>query len=206
MRSPLIPIISFIVCTIILIGYFFPGTAIAAIRTPMLDWAVTLSGIAGLVAIANLIFGVHWKRLRDPEKDHLFSGLVILSFLLTLTAGIFLGPSSESFKKVVTAIQTPIESSLMAVLAITLAYSSLRLLQRQHNWMGVFFFVSVIVFLLINSGIFSLFANIPALQDLIAGINKIPVAGARGILIGVALGSLLTGIRIWIGSDRPYNG
>ena len=206
MRSPLIPIISFIVCTIILSGDVFPGTAIAAIRTPMLDWAVTLSGIAGLVAIANLIFGVHWKRLRDPEKDHLFSGLVILSFLLTLTAGIFLGPSSESFKKVVTAIQTPIESSLMAVLAITLAYSSLRLLQRQHNWMGVFFFVSVIVFLLINSGIFSLFANIPALQDLIAGINKIPVAGARGILIGVALGSLLTGIRIWIGSDRPYNG
>jgi hypothetical protein len=107
---------------------------------------------------------------------------------------------------VVTAIQTPIESSLMAVLAITLAYSSLRLLQRQHNWMGGFFFVSVIIFLLFNSGIFSLFANIPALQDLIAGINKIPVAGARGILIGVALGSLLTGIRIWIGSDRPYNG
>jgi hypothetical protein len=206
MRSPLIPIISFIVCTIILIGYFFPGTAIAAIRTPMLDWAVTLSGIAGLVAIANLIFGVHWKRLRDPEKDHLFSGLVIFSFLLTLTAGIFLGPNSETFKKVVTAIQTPIESSLMAVLAITLAYSSLRLLQRQHNWMGGFFFVSVIIFLLFNSGIFSLFANIPALQDLIAGINKIPVAGARGILIGVALGSLLTGIRIWIGSDRPYNG
>lgn len=206
MRSPLIPIISFIVGTIILVGYFFPGTAIAAIRTPMLDWAVTLSGVAGLVAIANLIFGVHWKRLRDPEKDHLFSSLVIVSFILTVAAGIYLGPTNESFKKVVTAIQTPIESSLMAILAVTLAYSSLRLLQRQHNWMGVFFFAAVIVFLLINSGVLSFFSNVPVLQDLIAGIGEIPVAGARGILIGVALGSLLTGIRIWIGSDRPYNG
>ena len=100
----------------------------------------------------------------------------------------------------------PIEASLMAVLAVTLAYSSLRLLQRQHNWMGFFFFIAVLVFLLLNSGIFSLLPNLPILQNLISGISQAPIAGARGILIGVALGSLLTGIRIWLGSDRPYNG
>jgi hypothetical protein len=206
MRSPLIPIISFIVGTIILVGYFFPGSAITAIRSPMLDWAVTLSGVAGLIAIINLVFGVHWHRLRDPEKDHLFSALVIFSFLLTFAAGIFLGPTNSEYQKVVTAVQMPIEASLMAVLAVTLAYSSLRLLQRQHNWMGFFFFVAVIVYLLLNSGMFSFFANIPVLQTLVSGISQVPIAGARGILIGVALGSLLTGVRIWLGSDRPYNG
>jgi hypothetical protein len=206
MRSPLIPIISFIVGAIILAGYFFPGSGLAAIRTPMLDWAVTLSGVAGLIAIINLVFGVHWRRLRDSSKDHLFSGLVIFAFLATFALGIFFGPTNPGYQKVVTAIQMPIEASLMAVLAITLAFSSLRLLQRQHNWMGFFFFISVIIYLLLNSGILSFMANIPSLQAGVSSISLVPIAGARGILIGVALGSLLTGIRIWLGSDRPYNG
>jgi len=30
--------------------------------------------------------------------------------------------------------------------------------------------------------------------------------GARGILIGVALGTLTTGLRVLLGSDRPYGG
>jgi hypothetical protein len=32
------------------------------------------------------------------------------------------------------------------------------------------------------------------------------VAGARGILIGVALGALATGLRVLFGIDRPYGG
>ena len=206
MRSPLIPIVGFIVGAIILAGYFLPSPVLAAIRTPMLDWAVILSGVAGLIAIINLIFGVHWRRLRDPSKNHLFSGLVIFAFLVTLAAGIYFGPTNSTYQKVVTAIQMPIEASMMAVLAVTLAYSSLRLLQHQRNWMGFFFFVAVILYLLLNSGIFSFTANIPILNGLVSGVSQLPIAGARGILIGVALGSLLTGIRIWLGSDRPYNG
>jgi len=30
--------------------------------------------------------------------------------------------------------------------------------------------------------------------------------GARGILLGVALGTLTTGLRILFGADRPYGG
>jgi len=32
------------------------------------------------------------------------------------------------------------------------------------------------------------------------------IAGARGLLLGVALGTVATGIRILIGVDRPYGG
>jgi hypothetical protein len=205
-RSPIIPIFGFVVGIVILVGYFIPSPALLAIRTPMLDWAVILSGVAGLIAIINLMFGVHWRRLRDPEKSHLFSFLVIIMFILTVAAGVFFGVNNSGFQKVVTAIQMPIETSLMAVLAITLSFASLRLLQRQHNWMGFVFFITVLLFLLINSGIFAFVSDIPILRGLISSISQAPLAGARGILIGVALGTLLTGIRILIGSDRPYNG
>ena len=71
--------------------------------------------------------------------------------------------------------------------------------------MGFVFFIAVILFLVINSGIFSLFTDVPILRALVSSLSQAPLAGARGILIGVALGTLLTGIRILIGSDRPYN-
>jgi len=32
------------------------------------------------------------------------------------------------------------------------------------------------------------------------------MAGIRGILMGVALGSIATGLRILMGADRPYGG
>ncbi len=190
---------------IILLGYFIPIPILASIRTPMLDWAVTLSGVAGLVGILHLIFGVHWKKVKDEGFQQWFSVVVIVAFVATLGVGLFLEPTSPSFQKIVTHIQAPIESSLLALLAITLSLASLKFLQRQRNWMGIVFLATVVIFLILNSGLLSISDQIPILRDLLSGLQMLPTAGARGILLGIALGSLATGIRILIGSDRPYN-
>jgi hypothetical protein len=41
------------------------------------------------------------------------------------------------------------------------------------------------------------------IQDIIRSV--IVVAGVRGLLIGVALGSILIAVRMLIGLERPYN-
>jgi len=205
MRSPIALFVAILTALVILAGYFIPNPALAAIRTPMLDWAVVLSGVAGLVAILYLIFGIHWLRVKKEGFKQWQSLVVIISFLITLIAGFFLGPTNPGYQRVVTSIQTPIESSLMALLAVTLTFASLKLLQRQRNWMGIVFFFTVIIFILLNSGLFSFTDNIPVLRNMLSGLQMIPTAGARGILLGVALGSLATGIRILIGADRPYD-
>jgi len=191
--------------SIVLLGYFFPGMGISVIRTPLLDWAVTLSGVAGLVAILNLVFHVHWKRVRENHPRKLYSAVLILAFLLTVAAGVYLDPGSAGFQKLVTRVQVPIESTLMAVLAMTLVFASLKILQRHRSWMGFLFFLSVIIFLVMNSGVLAFTTEIPILTDLLSVFHRVPVAGARGMLLGIALGSLATGIRILIGSDKPYN-
>lgn len=205
MKSPLAAFVGFVTGAIVLAGYFFPSSALAAIRTPILDWTVILAGVAGLIAILNLVFGVHLKRIRDKAPHQTFSYVLILSFIVVLILGILVGPTHPVMQKVVTQIQVPVEASLMAVLAITLAYASLRFLQRQRNWMGFTFFVAMLFFLVINSGVLSFSADIPLLRDVVSMAHQLPVAGARGILLGIALGSLATGIRILIGADRPYN-
>ncbi|MDP3684456.1 MAG: hypothetical protein Q8S01_11035 [Ignavibacteria bacterium] len=206
MKSPLSVLVAILSGLLVLAGYFFPVPGLIAMRTRMLDWAVTLAGIAGLIAIANLIIGVHLKRLREAGSKRFFSIVVLISFLVVSGVGFYLGPADANYQKVVTAIQTPIETSLMALLAITLTFSSLKMLQRQRNWMGLVFFLSVILFLVINSGVLAFSAEIPVLQDLLSGFHQIPAAGARGILLGIALGSLAAGVRILIGSDKPYSG
>ena len=91
-------------------------------------------------------------------------------------------------------------------IAITLAFACVRLFQRQRGTLAVVFLLSVVFFLLLGSGILGTLGNIPVLGDLIGLFNRLPVAGARGILIGIALGSLMAGLRILLGADRPYSG
>lgn len=191
---------------IVLLGYFFPRLGLDYVTAPLLNWAVTLSGVAALVAIVNLVFGVHWKRVRENLPRKGYSVVLIAAFMVTVVAGIYLEPSSGAFQKIVTHVQVPIESSLMAVLAILLVYASINILQRQRNWMGFTFFISVVLFLVLNSGVLAFSAEIPVLRVLLSAAHRVPVAGARGLLLGIALGSLVTGLRILIGSDRPYNG
>lgn len=191
---------------IVLLGYFFKIPELMELRGELLNWGVILSGVAGLVAILNLIFGVHWNRVRENHQRKGSSLVIIFAFAITVAVGIFMGPSSSGFQRLVTNIQVPIESSLIAVLAITLVLASLKILQRQRNWMGFIFFIFVVLFLVLNSGILAFTSEVPILRDLLSAFHQLPVAGARGILLGIALGSLAAGIRVLIGSDRPYNG
>jgi hypothetical protein len=49
--------------------------------------------------------------------------------------------------------------------------------------------------------------SLPGLVELRYWIAQVPaMAGARGLLLGIGLGIVATGLRILIGSDRPYGG
>jgi hypothetical protein len=47
-----------------------------------------------------------------------------------------------------------------------------------------------------------LWGELPIIKDWI--LNVPTLAGVRGILLGVALGTIATGLRILLGADRPY--
>ena len=205
MRAPIATAIAIATGLIVLIGYFIPLQVLQSLRTVLLDWAVTVAGIATLIGIINLVI-THWRRVRAPRNRDLYSALLILSFLLTITAGLILTPSNSQFQHVVTSIQVPVETSLMAVLAISLAYASLRLLQKRKGLVAVVFVSSALLFLLMTSGFLASGSDNPILKSILAAISLLPVAGARGILLGIALGSLATGLRILMGADRPYSG
>jgi H+/Cl- antiporter ClcA len=206
MRAPLATAIAISIGLVVLAGYFVPIPELATIQTTLLGWAVVVGAFAGLVGIINLVLN-HWRKVFSKTNRDLYSIIVLLAFGATVAAG-FLdpqGPNGPIMTKIVQSIQVPVEASLMAALAITLGYACLRLLRQRRDGFSILFVVSAVVFLVISSG-FLAGLNIPFLPDIIAFIDRLPVAGARGILLGVALGSLTAGLRILMGADRPYSG
>jgi hypothetical protein len=206
MRAPLASALAIGVGLIVLTGYFIPFGPLQDARGLVLNWGVTLAGVAALVGVFNL-FGVHWRKLVGARREKDFYSLFfILAFVATLGVGLYLTPSDPGFQKFATRLQAPVETSLMAMLSVTLSYASLRLLQRRRDFMSVLFVISVVFFLIFESGLLSFLGGAVTSGDLFHFIKQIPVAGGRGILLGVALGTLTAGLRIMIGADRPYSG
>ncbi len=203
MRAPLAAAIAIAVGLVILAGYFLPIPLLQSVRTLLLGWAVSLIGVTLLIGVIGLI-GNQWRKMRDKEQKSGFSPVLILAFLITLLMGILLTPAHPGFQKVVTAIQVPIEASLLAVVSVVLILAGFRLVQRKKGWMAVVFLGSAIVYMLIGSGI--ILASSADGGGFVGFISRLPIAGGRGILLGVALGSLITGIKILVGVERPYSG
>jgi hypothetical protein len=205
MRAPLSTAFAIAVGIIVLLGYFLAVPVVQDLRVILLGWAVSLAAIAALVGVVNLIL-VHFRRLSAPQGKDFYSLFFIIAFIATLVFGLLLGTADPGYQTAIIAIIVPIETSLMAILAVSLAYACLRLLQRRKGVMPIIFLVSTLVFLLFSGGFLAIGNQVPILKEIQSVINWLPAAGARGILLGIALGSLTTGIRILMGADRPYSG
>jgi hypothetical protein len=187
---------------LVLLGYFIPQ--FASIQTLLLNWAMILAGAAALVGIFNLI-SVHTNKIRQREKNTLYSFTLLVGLIATFLFGLVLGPNHASMGILVNGIVMPAEAMLMGLLTVTLLYAAIRLLRRRTDLMSIVFLVTAVLVLL---GIATLpFGNMPVFSDLRLWITQVwAVGGARGILIGVALGTLTTGLRVLSGWDRPYGG
>jgi hypothetical protein len=206
-KLPISIAVAIITGLIILSGYFLNLPGLQSARSLLLSWAVILAAFATWVGVVNLL-SVHASKIRLHKPDAPYSVLLIIAFVVTLLlviADSILSPTAAQLNQVVSSIQMPVESSLMAVLTFALAYAVIRLLRRRRDAFAILFLVSVVVFLILNSGVLPS-SIVPFSQEILNIANWLPTAGSRGILLGVALGSLATGLRILLGADRPYRG
>jgi hypothetical protein len=206
MRAPLATAIAIAVGLIVLAGYFLPDQRLQNVRSLLLDWSILLAAVATLVAIINLVISHFRKAAKGVNQNRVFSIVVLVSFFITFMVGMFLGPANQQFQRIVTHIQVPIESTLLGVLSISLAYSAYLFTKQRRGWANIAFMTAVVFFLLANSWFLVFGQAVPVIGEILTGIQKIPLAGSRGVLIGISLGSLLTGLRILTGIDRPYSG
>ena len=208
LKSPVSTAVAIGVGIIVLAGYFIPS--LINIRFILLRAGLVLAAVALLVGIINLIT-VHIKKLGADSDNSGYSLILVIALLATLIIGIIdmvqtylVGkPNFQMTSWIFTNIQLPIETSLLAVTAVSLTYAAASILRKRMDLFSIIFFLVVILVLL---GSFSIPpATLPFLHVIRDWILRVPaLGGARGLLLGIALGAITTGIRVLMGTDRPY--
>ena len=197
-------IIAVISGLLVLLGYFFPGV-FGNIQSVLIGWAIILAAFALLLGIFNLAM-VHWKKAGTDGPSSIYSIVLLISLIITIIAVSISGPTGSLSLWIFNTFQVPVEISLLAVLAVVLVFAAARLLTRRPKWYTVLFLITVLVVLLGSVPLF-FFGEVAPLVALRGWLTQVPaVAGARGLLLGVALGTVATGLRILMGVDRPYGG
>jgi hypothetical protein len=186
---------------IVLLGYFVSIEPLPDLRLLLTDWGIVIAGMAVLVGIFNLV-AVQMEKIRTRQKSSAYGALLVLSLIITFGFGLLLGPDNPLMRMAVDAVIVPVEAALMAILAVTLIYASIRLFRRRMDAMSILFLVAAIIFMLAMMP--TPFGPVPGNQFFLFIEGAVATGGARGLLIGIALGTLLTGLRVLFGVDRPY--
>jgi hypothetical protein len=190
---------------IVLLGYFFPDQ-LESLRLLLVDWAIIIAGMAVLVGIFNLV-AVQMEKIRARQKGGMYGVILVVGLIVTFGLGLILRPDHPYMHLTMDAIIVPVEASLMAILTVTLIYASIRLLRRRVDVMSTLFLLVAVIFLiLIVPTPFGPILGDRGNQAIMDFLTTFSNGGTRGLLIGIALGTLLTGLRVLFGIDRPYGG
>jgi len=190
----------------VLLGYFIDHEVVLTLRLILMRWSVLLVAGALFLGLFNLLT-VHWSKVSEQEKGWPYSAVLILAFLVTLILGLWFGPDNQTLLMLFNYIQLPVEASLMALLTISLAVAGFRLVSRRRDPFSLIFVV-VAMLVLLGTGPWLVASDSDAyimlgqLRNWVAQVWA--SGGARGILLGVALGAILTGLRVLLAVDRPY--
>ena len=187
-----------------------PNTPTAELTGFLLRLVSVIAAVAVLAGVLNLM-AVHMGRFVRSEHGWPYS---VITLLVALAVGvlrildradIWSGDlkGEQMSERVFESVQVSLESALAAMLVFFLVYAAFRLMRREVTiWHALFSLTVVIV----------LTGSIPlegstALADIREWVVRVPVsAGARGILIGVGLGTVTVGVRVLIGQDRSFRG
>lgn len=175
------------------------GEGVVTTMTNILLQLVLLTvAVSIVIGIINL-FGVHFGRIRRRERNWGYSLVVMLSAGLVLA--LWLLRADDANMLLLENAQVAVESALAGLVLFALVFGAYRLMRRRVTWGNLLFTVTVLI---------SLIGSLPLretaiLADVRAWLLAVPVsAGARGILLGIALATIVTGVRVLIGQDRAY--
>jgi hypothetical protein len=190
----------------VLAAVFVTNPLLDNLGSYFIDMAVIIAAFALFLGMINVL-RVHARKLRERQSGWLYSLVLVASMLVVLAVGLPaqrgqpVGASQPLVKWIFEYIQAPIQASLSALLVFFVATAAFRLLRVRNIESAVM--LIVVLFVLVGQVTVGLVPILPDIKDWILDVPT--MAGVRGILLGVALGALLTGIRLLLGIERPYS-
>jgi hypothetical protein len=166
------------------------------------------AAFAVFAGVLNLL-RVHLTNVRRGGRG-LYSLLTVLVFVLVIVLrvverlGILTVAETTTpliTLKVMDVLQVAVESALAGLLFFFLVYAGYRLMRRRVTVWSILFVTAAVIVLIGYSPL----PGLEALGVFREWLLRVPVAaGTRGVLIGVALGTVVVAIRILTAQDRTF--
>jgi hypothetical protein len=188
----------------VLLDFFVEQPLIKVTSFLAVRWATVVIAFALMLGLVN-VARVHLSRMRSRQPGWIYSAILLIALLATLIWGIE-GPASTRGRQIFQVWLRPLESTLFALIIffiVTATYRAFRVRSFE-----TFLFIVAAIFVLLGQATVvyllpaGLSQSLVAVKDLI--LDAPTLAGARGIMLGVALGTIATGLRVLMGIDRPY--
>lgn len=198
---------------IVLIDFASPVQPIDIVARLLVDWAALVAGLALLVGLLNVV-GSHIMRVVRRRSDWGYSVVLLLAMLAVIISGTLVGlvpggyvllPQNlveQPVRDLFRGFYQPLAASFLALLAFFGLSAALRALRRRTGDALVIVAVAVVVLAL---AALPQATALPMLGDSVRWLSDyVALAGARGLLLGAALGALVAGVRVLLGFDQPY--
>lgn len=182
-----------------------------AART-LVNWAALIASMALIVGLLSVASG-HLLRVLRRSPDWGYSLVLLLAMLVVIVSGTIVGitpsgyvlPQSlveQPIRDLFRAFYQPLAGSFLALLTFFSLSAALRALRRRTADALAIMIVAVLVLLL---AALPQAQALPLLGDGVRILSDyVALAGARGLLIGAALGAVIAGVRVLLGFDQPY--
>lgn len=204
MRRTLPLTITFLAGLVMFAQFFVPHKLSQDALTYMTDWMRIIGAFALVLGIGSLIQR-HTGRIRQRHPDAAFSAVALLCFLGMVVLGIgWKTEEGSPFDWGFTYVFMPLDATMFSVLAFFMASAAYRTFRARTPEAT----------LLLVASLALMFGRIPlqrALDPHLAGVAEWimtwpATAAKRGILLGVALGSMAMSLRLLLGIERSHLG
>ncbi len=185
--------------------YYIPHPASEALLTEVSVWNQIIAGFAILLGVGSLLH-VHYVKIARQEAGWGYSGVLFVSLLIVLGAGLWSGGKAEgsAFGWLYSYVIVVLQSTMFSLLAFFVASAAYRAFRARTLEASVLLIAALIV----------MAGRVPLGEYMLAGLGQtadwimqVPnTAAQRAILIGVSLGGIATSIKIIFGVERSYLG
>jgi uncharacterized membrane protein len=166
------------------------------------NWSVIIAAFALGLAAVSLIRN-HTRKIIEQRGEWYNSVLLLVALSATVISGV-IGRQTPFFRFIFDRMMAPLGAAFYSMLAYYLFSAAYRTFRARSGEASALLLAGVIVMLGRAPVGEVIWKQFPVLADWIV---KWPnLAGSRGVLIGAAVGTVGTGIRIILGIDRGYLG